>query len=54
MIVLWIIAAVAVYFAMAMALGYHLRRNREQHTLSPQEYSSIMRALEDYEGRGNT
>lgn len=52
-LLLWLILAIAVYamvfIPLAMLVGGALRRNRQQNTMSPQEYSSIMRAIEDYE-----
>lgn len=52
-LLLWLILAIAVYamvfIPLAMLVGGVLRRNRQQNTMSPQEYSSIMRAIEDYE-----
>lgn len=50
---LWLIFAIAAYavvaIPLAMLVGGALRRNRQQNTMSPQEYSSIMRAMDDYE-----
>lgn len=52
-LLLWLIFAIAAYavvaIPLAMLIGGALRRNRKQWTIRQQEYSSIMRAIEDYE-----